>query len=267
MRNPERKIAFVLASSDHGSMIVNRFDYNMVDAMIGFGVGYQILNTTSFDAHEVDWVLNLLELRRQYFGVGVVAIDCGANIGVHTVEWAKRMTGWGSVIAFEPQERVYYALAGNVALNNCFNARAIHAAVSDKNGTMNIPVLDHQNPASFGSLEIKKRERSEAIGQRVDYSERRTVEVKCVTLDSLGLDRIDIVKIDVEGMELDVLAGGQESIARSRPIMLIESTKTDQSKLRAALAGHGYAVLDVGQSFLAIHTSDPTLNNVKRTGP
>src|SRR5689334_1513572 len=114
MSNPKRKIAFVLAASDHGTMIVNRLDYRMVKENAGFGVGFQILETSSFDASEVDTALGLLELRRKYFGDGVVALDCGANIGVHTVEWAKRMTGWGMVKAFEAQERIFYALAGNI---------------------------------------------------------------------------------------------------------------------------------------------------------
>jgi FkbM family methyltransferase len=82
----------------------------------------------------VDFAAGLLTLRRQYYGDGVVAIDCGANIGVFTLEWARAMTGWGSVIAVEAQERIYYALAGNIAINNCFNARAVLAAVADKPG-------------------------------------------------------------------------------------------------------------------------------------
>ena len=105
MRNPKRKIAFVLAASDHGTMIVNRFDYRMVDERSGIGVGFQILEGGSFDAQEVDLALSLLGFRRQYFGDSVLALDCGANIGVHTIEWAKRMSGWGQVIAIEPQER------------------------------------------------------------------------------------------------------------------------------------------------------------------
>ena len=125
MPNPRRKIAFVLAASEHGTMIVNRFDYRMVGENQGIGVGYQILESAAYDAAEVNAALGLLALRRQYFGDGVVAIDCGANIGVHTVEWAKRMTGWGNVLAIEAQERVFYALAGNIAINNCFNARAL----------------------------------------------------------------------------------------------------------------------------------------------
>src|SRR5215510_4509215 len=139
MRNPKRKIAFVLAASDHGTMIVNRLDYRMVDHKSGFGVGFQILEGSSFDPGEVDTALTLLDLRRKHFGDGIVALDCGANIGVHTIEWAKRMSGWGQVIAIEAQERLFYGLAGNIAINNCFNARALHAAVAARSGTMKIP--------------------------------------------------------------------------------------------------------------------------------
>src|SRR3974390_1071608 len=103
-----RKIGFVLASTDHGTLIVNRMDFHNVAGGGGYGVGYQILETGSFDAPEVDLVLQLLDLRRKYFGDGVVALDCGANIGVHTVTWARRLTGWGKVFAFEAQECLYY---------------------------------------------------------------------------------------------------------------------------------------------------------------
>ena len=118
MRNVGRKLAFVLTSSNHGTMIVNRFDYRMTGPASGIGVGYQILQSASFDPSEVELALHLLDLRKRFHGDGVVAIDCGANIGVHTVEWAASMTGWGSVVAIEAQERIYYALAGNIAINN-----------------------------------------------------------------------------------------------------------------------------------------------------
>jgi FkbM family methyltransferase len=90
--------------------------------------------------------VSVLNLRRQYFKDGVFAIDCGANIGIHTVEWAKCMTGWGSVLAIEAQERIYYALAGNIAINNCFNAVAFHAAITDKPGVIMMPswIISHR---------------------------------------------------------------------------------------------------------------------------
>src|SRR5262249_42763687 len=108
MSNPPRKIAFILASTEHGAMIVNRFDEVRRPDNSGFGVGYQILENAAYDPGDVTLLLTLLDLRRRCYGDGIVAIDCGANIGVHTVEWARHMTGWGVVIAIEAQERIYY---------------------------------------------------------------------------------------------------------------------------------------------------------------
>ena len=98
MRNVGRKLAFVLAASNHGTMITNRFDYRMSGPDAGVGVGYQLLDAGAFDPIEVELALQLIESRRRLHGDGVVAIDCGANIGIHTIEWATAMTGWGSVI-------------------------------------------------------------------------------------------------------------------------------------------------------------------------
>jgi len=95
---PRRKIAFVLASTDHGTMIVNRFDYKMESNDRGFGVGFKILNESSYEFSEISIGSFVLDSRRKYFGDGVVAIDCGANIGTHTVDWARQMTGWASIM-------------------------------------------------------------------------------------------------------------------------------------------------------------------------
>jgi len=263
MRNPKRKIAFVLAASDHGTMIVNRLDYRMVDQRSGIGVGFQILEGSSFDPGEVDTALSLLGLRRNYFGDGVVAIDCGANIGVHTVEWAKRMSGWGQVVAIEAQERLFYALAGNIAINNCLNARAIHAAIAAKTGTMRVPTPDYLKPASFGSLELRPRQGVEFIGQPIDYSERGAAEIRTVTIDSLDLARIDLLKIDVEGMELEALDGGKNSLVRCRPVVIVESVKSDKARMRSVLEQLGYRLFEMGMNLLGVHDSDKTLTHVK----
>ena len=98
--SPARPIAFVLASTAHGTMLINRNDYRPVEGG-SYGVGAELFNASRFSAPEIGSVLNLLETRRQLFGPGVVAIDCGANIGVHTIEWARAMHGWGEVLAFE----------------------------------------------------------------------------------------------------------------------------------------------------------------------
>lgn len=175
MPNPHRPLAFVLAATEHGTMIVNRFDRRMSTPTEGIGVGFQLLERAAYDPSDVQMLLQLLDLRRHHYGEGAVAIDCGANIGVHTVEWAKHMTGWGVVLAFEAQERIYYALAGNITINNCFNARAIHAAVASQSGTMKMPTPNYLAAASFGSLELRRRPDTEFIGQTIDYADDKMV--------------------------------------------------------------------------------------------
>jgi len=260
--NP-RKLGFVLAATDHGTMIVNRFDYRMIDQTRGYGVGFNLLENAAYDAGELTLVQHLLSCRRQYFGDGVMALDCGANIGVFTVEWAKAMTGWGSVIAFEAQERLFYALAGNITINNCFNARAVHVALAAEPGVLRIPQPDYLSPGTFGSLELRQTANTEFIGQTIDYSDSSLVPVRSVSIDSLELSRVDLLKVDVEGMELAVLAGARETIERHQPIIIAERIKLREEELASVLEAHGYQCYPMGGNLLAIHPSDKTGNHVK----
>jgi FkbM family methyltransferase len=264
MTKPQRPLAFIIASTDHGTMILNRFDRHTGPGG-SFGAGYQLLDNASYDPEEVGLMLTLLDLRRRYHGDGILTVDCGANLGVHTVECAKHMTGWGVVLAFEAQERIYYALAGNVAINNCFNARVVHAAVSSRSGSMKIPQPNYLTNSSFGSLELKKCDNNEFIGQDIDYSEDKMIDVRMVNLDSFGLPRLDILKIDVEGMELEVLDGGAKCISEYHPIILVEAVKNDRNALRARLEGFGYMVLSSGMNFIAIHKEDKCQDSLKFT--
>lgn len=258
-----RPLPFVLCASNHGTMIVNHKDHRMGSDGKGYGVGFQMLEHASFDPEEISLVMHFLSRRRHYFGDGVVAIDCGANIGVHAVEWARHMFGWGEVTAIEAQERIYYALAGNIAINNCFNARALLAAAGAAPGAMRIPQPDYNQAASFGSLELKQSAGNEFIGQVIDYSDASCREVPVQPLDALGLARVDFIKIDVEGMELEVLEGASGIIARHKPQMLIEVIKSDRVQLEALLAAAGYKVFHFGINLLAIHASDPTAGEIK----
>jgi FkbM family methyltransferase len=245
-------------------MLVNRHDHAEAHGQT-YGVGHQLLARSAYDPEEIAFLKTLLSLRRQHFGDGMVMVDCGANIGVHTLECARAMHGWGKVVAIEAQERLFYALAGNIALNNLFNARAVWAAVGAESGEIGVPVPDYLAPASFGSLELRRTERTEHIGQDIDYSPQAAQAVRLVALDELGLERVDLIKIDVEGMEIDALRGAAGLIERFRPQLLVERIKSDEAGLAGFLEPRGYKLFPLGLNLLALHASDPVSNQVRVT--
>lgn len=262
--NNPRPAPFALVTTDHGAMIVNVNDRWRAEGGGEFGVGSQLLRFSRYDLDQVTALKGLAALRRHYCGDGVLALDCGANIGVFTIELARHMTGWGRVIAIEAQELIYYCLAGNIIMNNCLNARAILAAVGEADGSMRIPVLDYTASTSFGSLELK-RATSENIGQKVDYSESSMADVRLMRLDSLHLPRLDLIKIDIEGMELEALNGAADTIARLRPICYVELLKSDPARIHAFFTESGYRSFPVKNDCLYVHESDPCAKHIEPT--
>ena len=288
-----RPLPFVLASTNIGTMILNHCDRhthannpiknggggdnaqnpnNSNANQASFGVGFQFLQSATFDADEVMSAISLLHLRKQYFGEGVIAIDGGANIGAHTIAWGIEMTYFGEVLAFEPQERIYYALCGNIAINNCFNVRALHAALGNNidstnadltpNQTIEVPILNYATNSSFGSLELRQRENNEFIGQSVDYT--RTQKVPLISIDSLCLQRLDYVKIDCEGMEIEVLNGAAKSIAKHKPILQIEIIKSNPQEIMDFLKSFNYEIFHFGINVLCVHKDDPCLSHINQ---
>ena len=200
-------------------------------------------------------------------GDGVVAVDGGANIGVHTIEWATAMTGWGSVIAIEAQERIYYALAGNIAINNCFNAIAMHAAISSEPGIMQIPTPDYFLPSNFGNLELRPRADTEFIGQPIDYSAGKTVA------DPENLDRCPgpAARRFHQARPPGHGIGGTRRRAgddRDAPTRSSSSNrdKAGREHLRAFLDERGYKVVEAGYNLLAVHKSDPVVQQLQLPG-
>ena len=84
-----------------------------------------------------------------------------------------------------------------------------------------------------------------------------------ISIDSMSLPRVDFIKIDVEGMEEEVLAGATNTIARSKPIMLIETIKSNAANLQSFVDGHGYIRYALGINMLAVHSSDPFTKHLK----
>jgi len=204
---------FILASTAYGPMIISRMDT---------GVSWQLLMLGTHEHEVVSLDTDLSAQCSILYGEKVHIIDVGANVGTCTIPWAKHCKGWGHITAFEPQERIYYALAGNVALNNCMNVKAVHGAISNVSGTMCVPRINYEVLSNFGGIAMRDGLLVHGPGQELSYDKHDMDIVSCFALDDSKLSRIDILKIDVEGMEMDVLRGAQASIEKLKPVVITE---------------------------------------------
>jgi FkbM family methyltransferase len=251
----QRFSAFVLASVMGHSMIVNRMDYEAKDDGHEIGVGVGLLNNGEHEGQLAGMLCGLAESRRERCGPGVVIIDGGANIGTHTVTLAKFMGGgtkapWGQVIAFEPQEWPYYALCGNLALNNCFNAAAMSTALGEQQGVHRIAKPHPAVARNFGTVSLL----DEAPNGRL---------IQVVHIDGLSLTRLDILKLDIEGMEAKALAGARVTVGRLKPIVIAEHIICGTEAIAAQLPD--YEIVPIGMDLLCIHEDDPALAQLKFT--
>lgn len=148
---------------------------------------------------------------------GGVAVDIGANIGTHTLTLAQAVGQKGSVLAFEPNPPVRAVLGRNVALNKLNNVRVFGCALGEKPGMLplRVPKADSAEYSNMGLASLVALETPHDL-----------VDVPVCTLDEVfgesGLNRLDVVKIDVQGYECQVLAGMSGILERNRPAVIFE---------------------------------------------
>lgn len=146
---------------------------------------------------------------------GQVAIDVGANIGVATLPLAQKLGPKGAVVAIEPQRIVFQTLCANIALNGLTNVRSFGAAAGKSAGFIKVPVPDYSKAANFGGLAL----------EGVEHGESTPI----MTIDSLTIKACHLIKIDVEGMEIDVIEGARATIARLQPALYVENNRQAKS--------------------------------------
>lgn len=141
-------------------------------------------------------------------------LDVGANIGLATLAMATVLPGSARLLAIEPSPRNLVHLRRNLAANGLERVEVVAAAVGTEPGSL----LFHEAAYGAGSHLVS--------GHHLADGAMSAVSVPVETLDrvvaSRGLERLDFVKIDVEGFEPDVLAGGAAAIERFRPVIYME---------------------------------------------
>lgn len=171
-----------------------------------------------------------------FVGKGDIFVDVGANIGLFTLKMAPKA---GRIVAVEPGKDAGDLLVENVALNRFDNVTLVRKGLAEAPGRAALfhnPVGD--DPQAFSLVN--------------DGAATEAEEVEITTLDQLvadlGLPRVDVIKIDVEGAEQRVLAGGLKTISAHRPLIIFEmncpallSSGGDPAAPWNTLAGLGYS--------------------------
>jgi FkbM family methyltransferase len=127
-----------------------------------------------------------------------VAVDVGAHVGMWTMQLQKKFR---TVHAFEPVEEFRKCFVENVAPGKIGSLNLHCCALGASEGAISM----HVNPEDTGGTHVSG-----------------DGEVHIQPMDIFGFDKVDFIKIDVEGLEFDVVRGGEETIRRCQPCMIIE---------------------------------------------
>lgn len=211
-------------------------------------IGGTFCNGGYYDLKNISYLKKLVELR---LGVSdrAVLFDVGCNVGSHSLALSKLFGDRIQIHAFEAQRPIFHMFCGTMALNNVNNVIGHLAAVSDRDGeVLEIQLPDYFSRNNFGGFELIEP----VLSDNQSMVKGSTVQkVRTIRIDAFD-ERIDVIKMDIEGMEDRALAGARKSIEISRPFCLVEVAKTDVAFVSRFFGNLDYAHIEVGDDTIFI---------------
>ncbi len=176
-----------------------------------------------------EWAEEEIALLRPYVMKGSTVVDVGANVGVHTHAFAEMVGPPGKVVSIEGQPEVFDLLAANVLDNGLLPVvRTVYALAGETIALVPYTVQREGENVGAKSFVVEVHHPAD----RQIYGEI-TVLLPLLTIDSLSLASCSLMKIDVEGMELDVLRGASDTLRRFQPVLYFEFASGDVSVMIA----------------------------------
>lgn len=202
----------------------------------------------------------MLDIISKYLKPGMTYIDIGANIGQHSMYAASIVGENGKIYAYEPIPKIYEQLLASSKVNKYDTIiNAYNYALGEKDSK---ELLNVSKDIGGSSL----------VNNTGDTEEKIEVIIKKGNDDLFNLSKIDMVKIDVEGYELEVLHGIKESLIKHHPIILLEysgefykkNTHNNGTKILTLLIECGYTLYDIEdnmRNIKDIHIFDVEISN------
>jgi len=197
-----------------------------------------------------------IDLARRLLRNGDSAVDVGANIGLHTLQFAKAVFPEGHVHAFEPMPDLCVRLSKHLELNELGNVTVNEFALAGREGTAHLHVSSRSNYAMHSFSR-------ENAGLNNGGSPVAGFEIKCRRLDDYlrerGVANLKLLKVDVEGAELQVFQGSAELLGSDPgPVVVFEASDLlarpfghSSADVKALLAAHGYQLYRYSSEGLA----------------
>ena len=187
-------------------------------------------NNMNYYIHNGLFENNLIEWCKQFCKKDQNMLDIGAHSGTYTISLAENCN---HVYAFEPQKLTYYSLCGSVALSNLKNVTCLNFGLGSTEQvgkqTLNIVSLDGGGSTLHSS----------------NNNILQTEEIEIKTLDSLNIDNIGFIKIDVEENEFQVLLSSQNTLERSKYPKILFEMNTENKQLIDFLKGLHYNIIPI----------------------
>jgi len=180
------------------------------------------------------WEKPTLDICREYLKIDSIVIEVGSHIGSHTIPIAK-ICKEGVVYAFEMQRLIFNLNVTNSIINGLTNIIHFREAVSDTNELKFFQEVDYSN--AYLDKEINS---GGVFIAMVDKN--GIVPTNLITLDNKFkfLDKLDLLKIDAEGHEVNVLKGAMELIKKHKPLILTEFDRKNQQEIIDLLPDYNF---------------------------
>ncbi|MEH3145219.1 MAG: FkbM family methyltransferase [Methylobacterium frigidaeris] len=183
-----------------------------------------------------EWAEEEIHLVSHLLRPGDTVLDIGANVGSHAVAFGRMVGETGQVLAIEGQRRASDVLALNIRLNGMSGITRIEGLIGRETRVMRLDAAEQGMADNLGCMSFRG-----LVGR--PEAERPSLPVPLFTADCLALAACRLMKIDVEGMELDVLLGATRTIARHRPVIYFEQTSAANfPEIVALLTAAGYGL-------------------------
>jgi FkbM family methyltransferase len=234
-----RQMRLKLWNALQGQIVrVSWIDGIKLDLRMGTDIARLVFLAGEIDPNEFSFLADVLK-------PGMCVVDVGANEGLFTLFFRKRVGPGGRVIALEPSERELIHLKRNLRINRFLDVDVVPLAVGDHVGRARLSLAEAGH-AGHNALGTPAAPWVSVVDQ---------VEVEVSTLDTLSdarnWPRIDLIKMDIEGSELRALRGADRLLARDRPVLLLEAEQESLSlrgasfsELLSWLAARKYRAMD-----------------------